>query len=124
MNGGDSLYLCHWMRESGLADLLPSLETVWVGLSAGSIEDVRLAGARAKGPGARAKGAGARAKSRYPYAEAILDGREWKAKTTSPVEVDAAFPLQEGRYWLSRRRHFARVSDGNRHCKAETTRSK
>src|SRR4051794_41379811 len=35
VNGGDALYLCHWMRESGLADLLPSLrETVWVGLSA------------------------------------------------------------------------------------------
>jgi dipeptidase E len=36
--GGDALYLCHWMRESGLADLLPSLrETVWVGLSGGSM---------------------------------------------------------------------------------------
>jgi dipeptidase E len=36
--GGDALYLCHWMRESGLADLLPSLgDTVWVGLSAGSM---------------------------------------------------------------------------------------
>ena len=37
VNGGDALYLCHWMRESGLADLLPSLRTVWVGLSAGSM---------------------------------------------------------------------------------------
>jgi dipeptidase E len=37
VNGGDSLYLCHWMRQSGLADLLPSLETVWVGLSGGSM---------------------------------------------------------------------------------------
>lgn len=37
VNGGDTLYLCHWMRESGLADLLPSLpDTVYVGLSAGS----------------------------------------------------------------------------------------
>jgi len=36
--GGDALYLCHWMRQSGLADLLPSLDkTVWVGLSAGSM---------------------------------------------------------------------------------------
>jgi dipeptidase E len=36
--GGDVLYLCHWMRESGLADLLASLsDTVWVGLSAGSM---------------------------------------------------------------------------------------
>jgi dipeptidase E len=38
VNGGDALYLCHWMRQSGLADLVPSLrETVWVGLSAGSM---------------------------------------------------------------------------------------
>ena len=36
--GGDALYLYHWMRESGLADLIPSLnDTVWVGLSAGSM---------------------------------------------------------------------------------------
>lgn len=37
VNGGDALYLCHWMRQSGLADLLPSLGAVWVGLSAGSM---------------------------------------------------------------------------------------
>jgi dipeptidase E len=38
VGGGDALYLSHWMRQSGLADLLPSLrETVWVGLSAGSM---------------------------------------------------------------------------------------
>ncbi|WP_152365148.1 Type 1 glutamine amidotransferase-like domain-containing protein [Microlunatus speluncae] len=37
-DGGDATYLCHWMRQSGLADLLPSLdETVWVGMSAGSM---------------------------------------------------------------------------------------
>ena len=38
VNGGDALYLSYWMRQSGLADLLPSLhETVWVGLSGGSM---------------------------------------------------------------------------------------
>jgi dipeptidase E len=38
VNGGDALYLSHWMRESGLADLLPSLpDTVWAGFSAGSM---------------------------------------------------------------------------------------
>ena len=38
VDGGDATYLCHWMRLSGLADLLPSLpETVWVGVSAGSM---------------------------------------------------------------------------------------
>lgn len=36
--GGDALYLAHWLRESGLAALFPSLdESVWVGLSAGSM---------------------------------------------------------------------------------------
>ncbi len=38
VNGGDPLYLCYWMRQSGLADLLPSLHrAVYVGLSAGSM---------------------------------------------------------------------------------------
>ena len=38
VDGGDATYLCHWVRESGLADLLPSLpDTTWVGLSAGSM---------------------------------------------------------------------------------------
>ncbi|CAN5212696.1 hypothetical protein BH09ACT2_BH09ACT2_11910 [soil metagenome] len=36
--GGDALYLSHWMRQSGLAEMLPSLSRmVWVGLSAGSM---------------------------------------------------------------------------------------
>jgi dipeptidase E len=37
--GGDVLYLCHWMRRSGLAELLPSLrrEAVYVAVSAGSM---------------------------------------------------------------------------------------
>jgi dipeptidase E len=38
VDGGDALYLCHWMQQSGLVDLLPSLGAmVWVGLSAGSM---------------------------------------------------------------------------------------
>ncbi len=38
VDGGDAMYLCHWMRQSGLTSLLPSLEdTVWVGVSAGSM---------------------------------------------------------------------------------------
>lgn len=38
VDGGDATYLYHWMRQSGLADLLPSLsDTVWVGVSAGSM---------------------------------------------------------------------------------------
>jgi dipeptidase E len=37
VNGGDALYLAHHMRESGMADLVPSLGAVWVGLSGGSM---------------------------------------------------------------------------------------
>lgn len=38
VDGGDAAYLCHWLRESGVADLLPSLDdTVWVSVSAGSL---------------------------------------------------------------------------------------
>ena len=37
VEGGDAAYLCHWMRASGLADLLPSLRAVYVGFSAGSM---------------------------------------------------------------------------------------
>jgi dipeptidase E len=38
VEGGDAAYLCHWVRESGLAELLPSLpDIVWVGVSGGSM---------------------------------------------------------------------------------------
>ncbi|MHA7984789.1 Type 1 glutamine amidotransferase-like domain-containing protein [Rathayibacter sp. CAU 1779] len=38
VDGGEAVYLAHWMRESGLAAQLPSLsDTVWVGVSAGSM---------------------------------------------------------------------------------------
>jgi dipeptidase E len=38
VEGGDAPYLCHWMRQCGLAALLPTLDRiVWVGLSAGSM---------------------------------------------------------------------------------------
>jgi dipeptidase E len=38
VNGGDPLYLSYWMRHSGFANLMPSLnEKTWVGISAGSL---------------------------------------------------------------------------------------
>ncbi|MBS0320382.1 MAG: Type 1 glutamine amidotransferase-like domain-containing protein [Proteobacteria bacterium] len=38
VNGGDAVFLGYWIRQSGLAEVLPSLDrTVWVGLSAGSM---------------------------------------------------------------------------------------
>lgn len=38
VGGGDALFLAHWMRQSGLVDLLAAWpDKVWVGLSAGSM---------------------------------------------------------------------------------------
>lgn len=39
VGGGDCQYLCYWIKESGLMDLLPALlnKIVYVGLSAGSM---------------------------------------------------------------------------------------
>ena len=37
VNGGDPMYLSYWMRQSGLAELVPSWNGVYVGLSAGSM---------------------------------------------------------------------------------------
>ena len=37
VSGGDALYLHYWMQQSGLAELLPSLQAVYVGMSAGSM---------------------------------------------------------------------------------------
>ncbi|MCV9900378.1 Type 1 glutamine amidotransferase-like domain-containing protein [Exiguobacterium sp. N5] len=37
VNGGDPLFLYHWMKQSGVASLLPSWKGVYVGLSAGSM---------------------------------------------------------------------------------------
>jgi dipeptidase E len=50
--GGDPLYLSHWMRQSGLADLLPSLrqESVYVGVSAGSMAVASIFGETYRNP--------------------------------------------------------------------------
>jgi dipeptidase E len=39
VGGGDCQYLCYWMQQSGLTQILPSIlsKTVYVGLSAGSM---------------------------------------------------------------------------------------
>jgi dipeptidase E len=53
--GGDPLYLSHWMRQSGLAGLLPSLrqESVYVGVSAGSMAISRIFGESYRNPPSR-----------------------------------------------------------------------
>jgi dipeptidase E len=42
--GGDPLFLSFWIQESGLADLLPSLDAVYVGVSAGAMAAAKTFG--------------------------------------------------------------------------------
>mgnify|MGYP003677704199 CR=1 FL=1 len=45
VDGGEAMYLTEWIRRSGLIDVLPSLtDTVWVGVSAGSMALTRHVG--------------------------------------------------------------------------------
>ena len=38
VDGGEAMYLAHWLRRSGLSEVLSTLpDTVWVGVSAGSM---------------------------------------------------------------------------------------
>lgn len=37
VNGGDPIFLIHWLRKSGVYEILPRLNCVYVGMSAGSM---------------------------------------------------------------------------------------
>jgi dipeptidase E len=100
-NGGNALYLCHWMRESGLADLLPSLrDTVYVGLSAGSLALTPRVGeefASWKPPGGDDSALGVVGFSIFPHLD-VSDSRDrtmaaaerWAAGIKSPAyAIDA-----------------------------------
>jgi len=88
--GGDVLYLCRWMRESGLADLLPSLrKTVYVGVSAGSMVTAPTFGETYDDPNAPfviEKGLGLVDFALLPH----LDHEDHPESTTANVERMAA----------------------------------
>jgi dipeptidase E len=86
--GGDVMYLCRWMRESGLADLLPSLrETVYVGVSAGSMVTAPIFGETYDDPPfVIAKGLGLVDFALLPH----LDHEDHPESSTAKVERMAA----------------------------------
>lgn len=90
VQGGDVLYLCRWMRESGLADLLPSLrETVYVGISAGSMVTAPIFGETYDDPTAPfviSKGLGLVDFALLPH----LDHKDHPESSTAKVEKMAA----------------------------------
>ena len=88
--GGDVLYLCRWMRESGLAELLPSLrKTVYVGVSAGSMVTAPIFGETYDDPNAPfviEKGLGLVDFALLPH----LDHEDHPESSTAKVERMAA----------------------------------
>ena len=110
VNGGDALYLCHWMRQSGLVDLLPSLrETVWVGLSAGSMVMAPRIGEEFVGwkpPTDGDSALGIVDFSIFPHLDhellpenTMADAERWAAKIAGPayaIDDDTAIKVSDG----------------------------
>jgi dipeptidase E len=96
VGGGDPLYLCHWLRQSGLADLLPTLQkTLWLGLSAGSMVMTPEIGAEFVGwkpPNGELATLGVVDFSIFPHLDhkdlpenTMKDAEHWAAKLTVPA---------------------------------------
>jgi dipeptidase E len=108
--GGDVLYLHHWMRASGLADLLPGLsETIYVGLSAGSMVMAPHVGEEFVGwkPAAGGDGAlGMVAFSIFPHLDNVMcpentmaDAERWAARVPVPgyaIDDQTAIKVVDG----------------------------
>lgn len=93
VNGGDALYLAHWMRESGFADLMGEMQdTVYFGLSAGSMVLAPAIGREFVGwqpPGGGHRALGVVGFSIFPH----LDHPDLTENTmTAAVEWAAALP--------------------------------
>jgi dipeptidase E len=109
VNGGDPLYLCYWMRQSGLADILPSLETVYVGLSAGSMVMAPSIGedfVRWKPPAGGDRTLGLVGFSMFPHLDhpelpdnSMADAERWAAGLTVPayaIDDETALKVIDG----------------------------
>lgn len=109
VDGGDAAYLNHWMRESGLAEVISSLpETVWVGLSAGSmVMAPRIGSDFVKWPAAPDdRTLGVVDFSIYPHLDheqmpgnTMADAERWAADITGPayaIDDETAIKVTDG----------------------------
>ena len=110
VGGGDSLYLAHWMRASGLVDLLPSLpDTVWAGVSGGSMVMTPRIGEEAvvwQPPGGGDEALGIVDFSIFPHLDhpdlpenTTADAERWAARLPNPayaIDDDTAIRVVEG----------------------------
>ena len=108
-SGGDSLYLAHWMRESGLAELLPSLRAVWAGVSGGSMVMAPRIGEEAvvwQPPGGGDEALGIVDFSIFPHLDhpdlpenTMADAEQWAARLPNPayaIDDDTAITVVDG----------------------------
>jgi dipeptidase E len=122
VNGGDALYLCHWMRQSGLADLLPTLrDTVWAGLSAGSMVMAPRIGADFvgwKAPSGTDAALGVVDFSIFPHLDHVdlpentmADAERWAAGLGNPayaIDDETAITLVDGKVDVVSEGHWRR----------------
>ena len=129
VNGGDPLYLCHWMRQSGLADLLPSLTaTVWVGLSAGSLVMTPRVGedfVQWKPPSGGDETLGMVGFSIYPHLDnpdlpenTMADAERWAAGMSVPcyaIDDETAIKVVDGTVDVVSEGHWKRFAPASQH---------
>jgi dipeptidase E len=107
VDGGDATYLCHWLRESGVADLLPTMpDLVWVGMSAGSmVLTPRIGAAFVEWPAAADdRTLGVVDFSIFPHLDAfpgnrMSDAEEWAADLDGPayaIDEQTAIQVVDG----------------------------
>jgi dipeptidase E len=124
VNGGDPLYLCHWMRQSGLADLVPSLRAVWVGLSAGSLVMTPSIGedfVRWKPPAGGDETLGLVGFSIFPHLDheempdnSMANAERWAAGMTVPcyaIDDETAIKVTDGAVEVVSEGHWKLFSD-------------
>jgi dipeptidase E len=127
VNGGDPLYLCHWMRQSGLADLIPSLrDTVYVGLSAGSMVMTPRIGedfVRWRSPaGGDDSALGVVGFSIFPHLDhemlpenTMADAERWAAGLSNPayaIDDDTAIKVADGTVEVVSEGHWRLLAPG------------
>jgi dipeptidase E len=125
VNGGDSLYLAHHMRESGFVDLLPSLSPVWVSLSAGSMVMTPRIGEDFKvwdPPGGGDRALGVVDFSIFPHVDhpdlpenTMAAAEQWAAGLGNPayaIDDDTAIRVVDGRVDIVTEGHWRLFTPG------------
>ena len=129
VGGGDPLYLAYWMRQSGLADLLPSVrDAVWVGLSAGSMVMTPKIGedfVRWKPPSGGDETLGIVDFSIFPHLDhemlpdnSMADAERWAAGMTVPgyaIDDETAIKVTDGAVEVVSEGHWKLFTPDARH---------